>query len=75
MIEITFQRGMIAPDNVQRLGIHLGKTIDSTVQATCAQIEPEAIKRRIMATTPPTDGLHRCVRGSTSGTPAYLGAL
>jgi hypothetical protein len=36
---------MATPDDAKHLGILLGKTIDSTVAATMAHIEPKAIKR------------------------------
>jgi hypothetical protein len=44
--------GMTTPDTIKHLGLHLGKTISMTVTTTMSQIEPKAIKRRILATTP-----------------------
>jgi hypothetical protein len=58
--------GMTTPDNVKHLGILLGKTMDSTVEATMANIEPKLVKRRILATTPPTDVLHRATLVTTA---------
>jgi hypothetical protein len=37
----------------------LGKSIDSTVTATMTHVEPKSIKRRLLATPPPADSLHR----------------
>jgi hypothetical protein len=50
---------MTTLDNVKRQGILLGKSLDTTVAATMAHIEPNVIKRRLLATTPPTDILHK----------------
>jgi hypothetical protein len=36
-----------------------------------AQIEPKAVKRRILATTPPTDTLHRATLVTTALIPVY----
>ncbi len=41
------QMGMTTPENAKHLGILLGKTMDSTVEATMASIEPKLVKRRI----------------------------
>jgi hypothetical protein len=45
--------GMTTPDTIKHLGLHLGKTISMTVTTTMSQIEPKAIKRRILATPRP----------------------
>ncbi len=58
--------GMTTPDNAKHLGILLGKTMDSTVEVTMASIEPKLVKRRILATTPPTDVLHRATLVTTA---------
>jgi hypothetical protein len=63
--------GMATPDNAKHLGILLGKTMDSTVEVTMAAIEPKLIKRRILATTPPTDVLHRATLVTTALIPVY----
>jgi hypothetical protein len=46
-------------ENFKQLGVLLGNTVDSTVLATVADIEPKAIKRHIMATTTPSPPLIR----------------
>jgi hypothetical protein len=63
--------GMTTPDNAKHLGIFLGKTMDSTVEVTMANIEPKLVKRRILATTPPTDVLHRATLVTTALIPVY----
>jgi hypothetical protein len=63
--------GMTTPDNAKHLGILLGKTMDSTVEVTMANIEPKLLKRRILATTPPTDVLHRATLVTTALIPVY----
>ncbi len=55
----------------KRLGILLGKTIESTVEASMAHIEPEAIKWCILATTSPTDILYRATLINTALRPLY----
>ena len=51
--------GFATPETISYLGVNLGKTIESTVQATIAKIQPKSIRKRILATTPPTDLLHK----------------
>jgi hypothetical protein len=63
--------GMTTPNTIKHLGLHLGKTNSSTVLTTMAQIEPKTIKRRILATTPPTDVLHRATLVTTAHIPIY----
>ncbi len=63
--------GMSTPGTIKHLGLHLGKTVSSTVTTTMAQIEPKAIKRRILATTSPTDVLHRATLVTTALIPVY----
>jgi len=59
------------PTHVKHLGIYLGENIQSTVNETMRQTEVKAIKRRILATTPPTDLLHRALLVNTAFTPIY----
>jgi hypothetical protein len=51
--------GMTARNNSKHLGIYLGKIIESTVTETLAKLEPQLIKQKILATTPPTGVLHK----------------
>jgi hypothetical protein len=62
---------MKPPDNVKHLKLQLGKTIESTVEATLAQTEPKLVKGRILATTPPMDVLHRAALINTAPFPVY----
>jgi hypothetical protein len=59
------------PDKIKHLGLHLGKTIDSTVKVTLTQIGPKLIKRRVLATTPPADVLLRATLVNTALVPVY----
>jgi hypothetical protein len=43
---------------VRHFGIELGKTIEDTMRETLPEIGTKLQKRRILATTPPTDILH-----------------
>ncbi len=61
--------GMTTPDNIKHLGLHLVST--SMIAITKAKIEPKLIKRRILATTPPTDILHRANLVTTALIPVY----
>ena len=65
------QLGINTPEHIKHLGIHLGKTLDSTVEETIRQISPKAITRRILATTPPTDTLHRATLINSALLPIY----
>ena len=63
--------GVSTPEHIKHLGLHLGKNIELTMAETLRQISPKAIQRRIMATTPPTDMLHRSLLINTAFTPIY----
>jgi len=63
--------GINTPEHIKHLGIHLGKTIESTIEETMRQISPKTIQRRILATTPPTDILHRATLIRTAFLPIY----
>jgi hypothetical protein len=63
--------GLSLTNTAKHLGIHLAPTIDATVEATMAAIDPKAIERRILATTPPTDLLHRALLVNIAFTPIY----
>ncbi len=45
--------GLSLTNTAKHLGIHLAPTIEATVEATMAAIDPKAIEQRILATTPP----------------------
>jgi hypothetical protein len=56
---------------MKRLGIELAKTIEDTVRETIQKIDMKAVKRRILATTPPTDILHRATLINAAMVPMY----
>jgi hypothetical protein len=53
--------GLTITTSAKHLGIHLAPTIEATIEATMVAIDPKAIERRILATTPPIDILHRAL--------------
>ena len=63
--------GIKTPETMTHLGIELGKTMEVTIEATLNKIQPKAIRRRILATTPPTDLLHRSRQINQALTPIY----
>jgi hypothetical protein len=63
--------GLTITTSAKHLGIHLAPTIEATVEATMAAIDPKAIERRILATTPPTNILHRALLVNLAFTPIY----
>jgi len=63
--------GIQTPTTIKHLGLHLAETIEGTVQETIRQIQPKTIKRRILATTPPTDLLHRARLINSAFVPIY----
>jgi hypothetical protein len=65
------QAGLAVSLSSKHLGIHLAKTIEATVKATMEAIDSKAIKRRILATTPPTDVLHRATLINMALIPIY----
>jgi hypothetical protein len=65
------QAGLALTNSAKHLGIHLAPTIEATVEATMAAIDPKAVERRILATTPPTDMLHRAMLVNMAFTPIY----
>jgi hypothetical protein len=70
-IEGLREMGISTPATCKHLGLQLGESIEATILATMENIEPKRIKRRIMATTPPTDLLHRSVLINTALIPIY----
>jgi hypothetical protein len=52
-------QGFSTPDTIRHLGIELGPNMRTTLSETLAKIDLKAAKRRILATAPPTDILHR----------------
>ncbi len=63
--------GLTITNSAKHLGIHLAPTIEATVEATMVAIDPKAIERRILATTPPTDMLHRALLVNLAFSPIY----
>jgi hypothetical protein len=64
-------RGFTMPENMRHLGIELGKTIEDTVHGTLQKIDVKAARRRILATSPPTDTLHRATLINSALIPLY----
>jgi hypothetical protein len=59
-------------NDLENLHSHLlGKSIDSTVTATMTHVEPKRIKRRLLATPPPADSLHRAKLINVALIPIY----
>ena len=69
--DLMHRLGINTPPSLKHLGLHLATTIEGTIACTMTNIEPKAIKRRIFATTPPTDLLHRATLINTALTPIY----
>jgi hypothetical protein len=65
------QAGLSLKTSAKHLGIHLAPTIEATIAATMAAIDPKAIERRIFATTPPTNMLHRALLVNLAFIPIY----
>jgi hypothetical protein len=63
--------GIETPESIKHLGLHLGEDMERTVTETMSKIDPKALKRRILATTPPTDLLHRALLIKTAFIPMY----
>ncbi len=63
--------GLSTPDDLKHLGIRLCKTMIGTVTATIQNIDTKAAQRRILATTPPTDMLHRATLLNVAYMPLY----
>jgi hypothetical protein len=55
------QAGLSLTTSAKHLEILLAPTIEATIAATMTAIDPKAIEQRILATTPPTDTLHRAL--------------
>jgi hypothetical protein len=62
-------------NSAKHLGIHLAPTIEATIEATMAAIDPKAIEQRILATTPQTDMLHHALLVNLAFTPIYTMSL
>jgi hypothetical protein len=64
-------QGFSTPDTIRHLGIELGPNMRSTISETLAKIDLKAAKRRILATAPPTDVLHRATLINSALIPLY----
>jgi hypothetical protein len=64
-------RSNTTPASMRHLGIELAGTIEDTVRETIQKIDLKAVKRRILATTPPTDILHRATLINSALVPLY----
>jgi hypothetical protein len=71
LIQSLQRKGFSTPDSMRHLGIELAKTIEETTTATMQKIDVKAVKRRILATTPPTDILHRATLINAAMVPLY----
>jgi hypothetical protein len=56
---------------MRHLGIELCTTIEDTMRETLQKIDLKAIKQRILATSPPTDTLHRATLINSALVPLY----
>jgi hypothetical protein len=63
--------GISTPNYIKHLGIQLGKTIQDTNDETLRQVQTKALRRKILATTPPTDLLHRSLLVNVAYVPIY----
>jgi hypothetical protein len=64
-------QGFSTPATIRHLGIELGPTIQTTISETLNKIDLKTTKRRILATAPPTDILHRATLINSALTPLY----
>ncbi len=64
-------QGFTTPSTIRHLGIELGSTIQDTITETINKIDLKATRRRILATVPPTDILHRATLTNSALTPLY----
>ncbi len=66
LIKELQHRGFATPEAMRHLGIELSITIEDTMRETMQKIDTKTLKRRILATTPPTNILHRAKQLSIS---------
>jgi hypothetical protein len=71
LVQELRDRGFTTPASMRHLGIELAGTIENTVRETIQKIDLKAVKRRILATTPPTDILHRATLINSALVPLY----
>jgi hypothetical protein len=64
-------QGFSTPATIRHLGIELGPTIQTTITETISKIDLKTTRRRILATAPPTDILHRATLINSALTPLY----
>ncbi len=68
-------QGFSTPTTIRHLGIEQGAPIETTISETLSKIDLKTTKRRILATAPPTDILHRATLINSALTPLYNHAL
>ena len=69
VIEGLRELGINVSGTVKHLGIQLGETVQSTIVQTLRQAETKMQLKRILATTPPSDLLHRAQLVNVAFTP------
>jgi len=65
------EMGLETPEKIKYLGVTICKNEKDTAVKTIESLDAKMIKRRIMATTPPTDMLHRAFLINTAYLPVY----
>ena len=63
--------GVSTPTSIKYLGIQLGTSIQNTVDDTITKIDTKSLRRRILATSTPTDMLHRAILVNRTLIPLY----
>jgi exonuclease III len=69
VVEGLQQLQIHTPTSVKHLGLHLCETMSATIIETLRHTDSKLIQRRILATTPPTDLLHRALLVNTAYMP------
>jgi hypothetical protein len=71
LVRALQEKGFSAPNTMRHLGIELSINIQNTIKETISKIDLKTTKRRIMATSPPTEVLHRATLITSAIIPLY----
>ncbi len=71
LIQDLQHTGFTTPESMRHIGIEIARTIEDTICETTHKIDMKAVKRRILATTPSTDTLHRAILINSALVPLY----
>ena len=71
LLNALHETGVNTPTTIKYLGIQLSTTVKDTINNTIHAVQSKSVRRRILATSTPTDMLHRSILLNRTLIPLY----